>query len=172
MCNRINRRAGTTVYWRCFFRWCRANAVVENGRLKSVAGKHICQQPLAAKGRPAMPPSVSQSATAAVKKTQTAAAAQKRGNSDQNGSKMATRGAQTNGRKAGKGPNKGQKSTTTNNNLVVRRKSRQEDDSKATANGHNEEAHVNIEDDEPSPDKQVCLLSMSLSIRSIRINLF
>ena len=43
---RINRRAGTTVYWRCFFRWCRANAVVEDGKLKSSCGKHICDQPV------------------------------------------------------------------------------------------------------------------------------
>lgn len=43
---RINRRSGTTVYWRCFFRWCRANAVVEDGQLKSSGGKHICPQPL------------------------------------------------------------------------------------------------------------------------------
>ena len=41
---RINRRSGTTVYWRCFFRWCRANAVVEDGKLKSSCGKHICSQ--------------------------------------------------------------------------------------------------------------------------------
>lgn len=45
---RINRRAGTTVYWRCFYRWCRANAVVEGGKLKSACGKHICDQPLSA----------------------------------------------------------------------------------------------------------------------------
>lgn len=43
---RINRRSGGTVYWRCFFRWCRANAVVEDGKLKSSGGKHICPQPL------------------------------------------------------------------------------------------------------------------------------
>ena len=46
---RINRRSGQTVYWRCFFRWCRANAVVEAGKLKSSCGVHICSQPL--KGR-------------------------------------------------------------------------------------------------------------------------
>jgi FLYWCH zinc finger domain len=42
---RINRRSGNTVYWRCFYRWCRANAVVEDGKLKSSCGSHICSQP-------------------------------------------------------------------------------------------------------------------------------
>lgn len=43
---RVNRRnSDGTVYWRCFFRWCQANAVVsKDNQLKSVSGTHICSE--------------------------------------------------------------------------------------------------------------------------------
>lgn len=147
---RINRRAGRTVYWRCFFRWCRANAVVEDGKLKSNCGVHICDQPLnGAHGKQPgrhhhqrqlqQTPVIQQTAvqqrrpvTAAAASPSTAAV-----RSGPSAVKMPTRAAQgtqqtltRNASKATKAALRSQKPST-NNNMVVRRKSKAtEEDSK------------------------------------------
>ena len=108
---RINRRSGQTVYWRCFFRWCRANAVVEAGKLKSSCGVHICSQPL--KGRHC------QDAVTAAAGAAAAAAASV---------KMATRANQLTSSTAAAATAAATASKTkkvaaaTNNNMVVQRK--------------------------------------------------
>ena len=166
--NRINRRAGTTVYWRCFFRWCRANAVVENGKLKSTAGKHICPQPLANPKvrQQQMPPSqsVSQSAASAtaVKKSQAAAQQRRSSTTDQNGIKMATRNGKGAAKATRSQKQKPATTTTNNNSLSVKRKSQRQDVEKAQ-NGHapdenaSSNGDVKVEDCTPSPSsiKQV-----------------
>lgn len=142
--------------------------MVENGKLKSTAGKHICPQPLANPKvrQQQMPPSqlVSQSAATAVKKSQATAAAQQRRSSttdQQNGVKMATR----NGKGAAKATRSQRKPITTNNNSV-KRKSRQDVENSKSQNGHTPDVNtctnrdVNGEDNEPSPSsvKQVHIL--------------
>jgi len=166
--NRINRRAGTTVYWRCFFRWCRANAVVENGKLKSTAGKHICPQPLVNPKvrQQQMPPSqsVSQSAASAtaVKKSQAAAQQRRSSTTEQNGVKMATRNVKGAAKATRSQKQKPSTTTTNNNSLSVKRKSQRQDVEKAQ-NGHapdenpSSNGDVKVEDCETSPSslKQV-----------------
>ena len=153
---RINRRSGGTVYWRCFFRWCRANAVVENGKLKSSCGKHICPQPLQNKpgGRQqqqSTPPGGSQQQTPPQKRAtslfnpaaHSSSSAAPAGDSNP---KMATRAAQgpapgkSNGHRptaktlrsqqqssgAVKQKPPVQQQQVSNNNMVVRRKSKTE----------------------------------------------
>lgn len=153
---RINRRSGTTVYWRCFFRWCRANAVVEDGKLKSSCGKHICQQPLNNGGganatktpltgrhhqlqRQQTPAAVSSQQTAIQQRRPVALATDAAAATV----KMATRAAQgsatqTLTRNANKAKTalRSQKPST-NNNMVVRRKSKAtEEDNKTTVVQH------------------------------------
>ena len=113
---RINRRSGQTVYWRCFFRWCRANAVVEAGRLKSSCGVHICSQPLKGRHHHQPEPTASASASAASAPPPPVAAAAS--------AKMATRAARQDTATALHSKNalhKAKKSLT-NNNMVVRGK--------------------------------------------------
>ena len=109
---RINRRSGQTVYWRCFFRWCRANAVVEAGKLKSSCGVHICSQPL--KGRHCQD-AVTAAAGAAAAAAAAAASV-----------KMATRANQLTSSTAAATAAAASKTkkvaAATNNNMVVQRK--------------------------------------------------
>lgn len=153
---RINRRSGTTVYWRCFYRWCRANAVVEDGKLKSSCGNHICQQPLnggahtkGGPGRhhqrqlqqqtPSVPP-VQQTEVQSFKQRPRLPVASSSGGARSGPSvKMATRAAQgsttqtlTRNANKAKVALRSQKPPT-NNNMVVRRKSKAtEEDNKSS----------------------------------------
>ncbi|XP_046464482.1 histone-lysine N-methyltransferase EZH2-like isoform X2 [Daphnia pulex] len=154
---RINRRSGNTVYWRCFYRWCRANAVVEDGKLKSSCGSHICSQPhnniqnggaSAKSGRHRQSsdhqqtPTVTQQQTVAVHQRPATSSSVQPGSlrgAASLASKMATRAAQgstthtlTRNANKGKVALRSQKPPT-NNNMVIRRKSKaNEEDIKPT----------------------------------------
>jgi hypothetical protein len=153
---RINRRSGNTVYWRCFYRWCRANAVVEDGKLKSSCGSHICSQPhnniqnggaSAKSGRHRQSsdhqqtPTVTQKQTVAVHQRPATSSSVQPGSRGATSlaSKMATRAAQgstthtlTRNANKGKVALRSQKPPT-NNNMVIRRKSKaNEEDIKPT----------------------------------------
>ncbi|XP_045026925.1 histone-lysine N-methyltransferase EZH2 isoform X2 [Daphnia magna] len=151
---RINRRSGNTVYWRCFHRWCHANAVVENGKLKSSCGEHICQHQtlnggaLSRPGRHRQLPQQQQTPSAVTQ--QTAVQLQQRPTTSSSlpvqqlakgpTVKMATRAAQgsathtlTRNANKAKAAVRSQKPPT-NNNMVIRRKSKAtEEDIKSNA---------------------------------------
>ena len=144
---RINRRSGNTVYWRCFYRWCRANAVVEDGKLKSSCGKHICLQPKknevqtsnniiengSKQGRHRQSTDQQQTPVtqqSAVQPATSSSVQQGRGTSASLATKMATRAAQgsaihtlTRNANKAKVALRSQKPPT-NNNMIIRRKSK------------------------------------------------
>lgn len=182
---RINRRSGTTVYWRCFFRWCHANAVVEDGKLKSSCGKHICQQPLnggahTKAGRhhqrqleqqPQQTPSSVIQQTEVQQRPRPVAAAASSSGVVRSGPtvKMATRAAQgsttqtlTRNANKAKVALRSQKPPT-NNNLVVRRKSKAiEEDNKSNvllqqpaSTVNSPQTNITITHESNSPPKQV-----------------
>ena len=139
---RINRRAGKTVYWRCFFRWCRANAVVESGKLKSSCGVHICSQPLKGRYQPAerrrVAAAASSSASAPTSSATVAVPVAVPASGPATATaKMATRAAQLPKNSVASSSSSAScnakpalarlKKSTTNNNMVVRRKGKTPD---------------------------------------------
>lgn len=189
---RINRRSGTTVYWRCFYRWCRANAVVEDGKLKSSCGKHICQQPLnggahtkvVGPGRQHQrqmqqqtPSSVQQ--TEVQQRPRLPVAATSSSGSGRSGPsvKMATRAAQgsttqtlTRNANKAKVALRSQKPPT-NNNMVVRRKSKAtEEDNKSSvllqqpASTESTQLINSVPETNSPPPKQVGLFILSFRV--------